>query len=111
MRYCLNMAEYESKLGPPQIRLAGLQIWVHSRQFPESDDYWDGNWINVTAHCGAKGADVWTSGSIIHLPEIKRWADACEKMHATLSGEANLECMEPWLLVELRMRCNGQDLI
>ena len=102
------MTEYENKLGLPNIRLAGVQIWVHNRQFPESDDYWDGNWINVTAHCGAKGADVWISGSIIHLPEIKRWVNACENMHATLSGEANLECMEPWLSIKLVMRELGQ---
>ena len=102
------MAEYENKLGPPHIRLAGLQIWAYIRQFPQSDDYWDGNWINVTVHCGAKGADVWVSGSIIHLPEIKRWIDACENIQATLSREANLECMEPWLSVKLRMRELGQ---
>jgi hypothetical protein len=101
------MVDYANKLGPPQIRLEGLQIWVHSRQFPEATDYWDGNWINVTVHCGAKGADVWTSGAIIHLPEIKGWADACEQMYKTLSGEAKLDCMEPELSIEMKMREQG----
>jgi hypothetical protein len=90
------------KLGPASIRLAGFQIWVHSRQFPQSQDYWDGNWLNVTAHCEAYGASVWTSGAIINLPEIARWADACEAMYQTLSGEANLERVEPELYVELK---------
>ena len=101
------MADHANKLGPPQIHLAGLQIWVHSRQFPEAPDYWDGNWINVTVHCGAQGADVWASGPIIHLPEIKRWADACEQMYKTLSGEAKLDCMEPELSVKMQMREQG----
>ena len=102
------MAEFTDKLGPPQISLAGLQIWVHSRQFPEMDDYWDGNWLNVTAHCGAAGADVWVSGAIIHLPELERWAEACEQMYKTLAGEANLECIEPELSVEMKMGGHGQ---
>jgi hypothetical protein len=80
---------------------------VHGRQFPDSNDYWDGNWINITAYCGAKGVDAWASGPIIHLPEIKRWADACEEMNETLSGEAILDCMEPELSVELRMKEAG----
>ena len=103
----LSMTEHADKLGPPQIRLVGLQIWVHGRQIPEATDYWDGNWLNVTAHCGAMGADVWTSGAIIHLPEIKDWADACEKMYKTLSGDAKLVCMEPELAVEMKMREHG----
>lgn len=97
------MEKYSDKLGSPQIQLAGLQIWVHSRQFPKSNDYWDANWINVTVHCGAKGADVWASGAFIHLAEIKAWAGSCEQMYKTLSGEANLNCMEPELSVKMRM--------
>jgi hypothetical protein len=101
------MEERESKFGPPDIHLAGLQIWVHSRQFPEASDYEDGNWINVTVHCGAKDADVWVSGPIIHLPEIGSWADACTKMYERLSGEANLDCIEPELSVRLRAETPG----
>ena len=101
------MADYANRLGPPQIHLAGLQIWVHSRQFPEAADYWDANWINVTVHCGAKGADVWASGAILHLPEIKGWAAGCEQMYKTLTGEAKLDCMGPELSVGLKMEGQG----
>jgi hypothetical protein len=55
-------------LGEPDLKLAGFQLWVHSRQFPQEEDYWDGNWVNVTAHCAGKGASVWVRGAIIHLP-------------------------------------------
>jgi hypothetical protein len=97
------MEKYSDKLGSPQIQLAGLQIWVRSRERPEATDYWDANWISVTVHCGAKGADVWASGTFIFLTEIKDWADSCEQMYKTLSGEANLNCMEPELSVKMRM--------
>ena len=101
------MGEQKYKLGSPDIRLVGLQIWVHSRQFPEASDYEDGNWINVTVHCSAKDADVWVSGPIIHLPEIEFWADACTMMYKRLSGEANLDCIEPELSVKLRAETLG----
>jgi hypothetical protein len=57
------MERYAEQLGSPNIRIAGLQIWVHSRQFPASEDYGDANWLNVTVHFGAQGADVWSSGA------------------------------------------------
>lgn len=98
---------HTDNLGPPSIEMEGLQIWVHSRQFPDSTDYWDGNWLNITAHCGAKGADVWTSGPIIHLPELSRWAEACAQMYTKLSGAAALDCMEPYLSVRLDLDERG----
>lgn len=96
------MDRYADNLGSPSIRIAGLQIWVHSRQFPASEDYWDANWLNVTVHCGAQGAEVWTGGAIIHLSEIVGWVEACEAMARTLSGKASLECIEPDLNIQMR---------
>src|SRR6266566_3902118 len=97
-------AERIERLGSPQIKLADLQIWVHGRQFPDHDDYWDGNWLRVTAHCGGQGADVWTDGPIIHLSEVKTWYDALVKMNQTVSGEATLGGLwEPNLKVSMAM--------
>lgn len=107
----MGLGKYSKKLGPANIRLAEFQIWVHGRQFPQSQDCWDGNWLNITAHCGARSASVWTSGAILTLPEIDHWADACEVMYRTLSGEANLECIEPELCVELKAGSLGHILI
>ena len=104
----MGIAKSAENLGTPDIKLAGLQIWVHGRQFPNEEDYWDGNWLNVTAHCGSQGADVWTSGAIIHVPEIADWLAALEEMNQSLSGEANLVCLEPELSVELKMKELGQ---
>ena len=96
------MERYTENLGSPDIKLATLQIWVHSRQFPASEDYWDANWLNVTVHCSAQGANVWTGGAIIHLSELVGWVEGCEAMSRTLSGRASLECIEPNLSVQLR---------
>ena len=104
----MGIEKYAENLGVPDITLDSLQIWVHGRRFPNEEDYWDGNWLNVTAHCGTHGADVWTSGAILHIPDIARWLVALEEINKTLSGEANLVSLEPELCVELSMKELGQ---
>jgi DNA-binding ferritin-like protein len=37
-------------LGTLDLKLERLQIWVYGRRFPDLHDYWDGNWLHVTAH-------------------------------------------------------------
>lgn len=69
----MSIEKFRDNLGPPDITLNGLQIWIHGRQYPNDEDYWDGNWLNITAHCGSKGADVWTTGDILHVPDLARW--------------------------------------
>ena len=104
----MGIEKFAENLGAPDIKLDVLQIWIHGRQFPNEEDYWDGNWLNVTAHCGSHGADVWTSGPIIHVPDIARWLDSLEWMNKSLSGEADLVSLEPELVVELKMDSPGK---
>jgi len=100
--------KFNENLGEPDIKLNGLQIWIHGRQYPNEQDYWDGNWLNVTAHCGGKGADVWTNGDILHVPDLVRWLAALEVMNQTTSGAADLVSLEPELSVELKTCGLGQ---
>jgi hypothetical protein len=96
------------QLGPPEIALVGLQIWGHGRQFPDAQDYWDGNWLRVTTHCGGQGASVWASGPIIHLSELLGWYDEINRMNETISGKARLcRNYEPNLFVKLTMNTMG----
>ncbi len=94
-------------LGQPDLKLAGFALWIHGRQFPGVADYWDGNWLTVTAHCGAKGAEVWATGSVIHLPEIRAWIIGTQILCDTLSGTAGLDCMEEQLRVALKAETRG----
>ena len=102
------MSDGRDRLGPPDIKLAGVQLWVHSRQFPNSQDYWDANWLNVTAHCGAAGASVWTTGSILHLGELTKLLLGMKQLYQTFEGEAELPCMEAELNIKLKARGSGQ---
>lgn len=79
----------------PDLDLGVLQMWVHGRKYPESGDYWDGNWLNVTAHCGGEDSNVWVTGSIIHLTDLKTLQADLEKLCSSLNGAAVLETMEP----------------
>lgn len=90
-----------SSLGEPDIKLAGFQLWVHGHEFPQADDYWDGNWLQVTAHCGDEGASVFARGPIVGLSELYAWKGECEQMQTTLKGEAKLECLETGIEVIL----------
>jgi hypothetical protein len=98
----MSIGRHEDALGHPDLRLAGFQLWIHGHEFAEATDFWDGNWLRVTAHCGASGASVWVNGSILTAAELADWIRASKKLNESLSGEARLECMEPNLSVLLQ---------
>ncbi|HWL39963.1 MAG TPA: hypothetical protein VNO75_06975 [Gemmatimonadaceae bacterium] len=89
------------ELGAPDLKVAGFQLWVHGRQFPDSPDYYDGNWLRVTAHAGAAGASVWAAGAFLMVTDLIQWAHECD---ALVKGEvpaAELDPMEPELKVRI----------
>ena len=88
-------------LGEPDLKVAGFQLWVHGRQFPESEDYYDGNWLRVTAHCGASGASVWVQGAILMVTDIAGFGNQCAAMLAGDGKSAVLDPFEPELRVSL----------
>ena len=56
-------------LGPAHLKVAGLELWVHDRRSPKAQDYWEGNWLVVTARCAATGANVWSTGPMLRVPD------------------------------------------
>jgi len=85
----------------PDIEITALKIWVHDRQFEESQDYWDGNWIRATALCARGGVSVQADGPFLHLSELAKFLNELVELNDTLQGEAVLSCMEPNLGVKL----------
>lgn len=92
-------------LGEPALKIAGFQLWVHGRQFPDAQDYYDGNWLRVTAHCGAAGASVWAQGAIIMTTDIEGFARQCR---ALLQGETTCAALDP-IEPELRVALEAAD--
>lgn len=92
----------EHELGEPALAISGLRIWVHKRQFPDSTDQWDGNWLDVTVRVKDLNAHVWASGSILTTMDLAAWRDGCEKLHSGGADSASLEPLEPELKVTMR---------
>ena len=83
----------------PSIAFGPLKIWVHGRQFPDADDYWDANWLSVTARCEGSGSRVQVTESFLHLGELKQWKSEVEAFQRELSGVVELPTMEPTLKI------------
>lgn len=91
----------------PDFCLGGFELWIHGRSSPASEDYWDGNWLLVTARCSAHSAIIETGGSILHLSELETVLAECRKIYASLSGEARLDCLEPGIRLRIVMGNGG----
>jgi hypothetical protein len=94
-------------LGPPSIEIGPLRIWIHGRQFPRLMDYWDGNWLDVTASCSANGVDVRFCGPYLHLSELESWFSETTELYEKRRNDALLRCMEPTLDVTLEAQKQG----
>jgi hypothetical protein len=80
---------------------------VLGRQFPDQNDYWDGNWLNVWVRVEATEAVVEAHGPIIHAAELEAFANELELLDSTLAGNALLKCTEPNLDVAIRGDSRG----
>jgi len=85
----------------PDLELGGLRIWVHGREFPEAEDYWDGNWLNITVRMSASGAYAEASGPFVRIDELAFFAESLRKLHGSLKGVAELKCLEPNLYIRM----------
>ncbi len=102
------MDRFSENLGRPDIKIAGLAIWIHGYQFPDSNDYYDGNWLRASAICSSAGSIVQITGSFICLQDIVHLMDTSEKLYSRLKGKAELPCIEPELHVLLEINKLGQ---
>jgi hypothetical protein len=91
----------------PDVSFGGFSLWVYGREFPECDDYWDGNWLRVKARMAASGARVEAEGPIVRIPELIGFAAGLDEMNRTLNGEARLDCLEPNLSLRLHIDRQG----
>lgn len=89
------------ELGDPDLRVAGLQVWVHNQPHANSGEPYDADWLTVTVHCGESGASVWVRGELLTASAFSRLARDCEAMYRQLAGQASLSSDEPGLSVLL----------
>lgn len=101
------MNDFESERKDPDFCIGGFALWISGRQFPESDEYWDGNWLDVIARCSSNSSMVQAAGAFVHLSELHDFLEGCKEIYDTLSGVAKLECMEPNLGLKIEMEKTG----
>jgi hypothetical protein len=81
-----------------------LSIWVLGREFPDKEDYWDGNWLRAVARAEAPGAQVTVEGPWLRNTEVAKLLERLVALHSTLTGSAELGRLEPQLHVTVE--CN-----
>ena len=91
----------------PDFKLAGLSIWTMERQFPNLQDYWDGNWLRVRTVVEAPGCHLEAVGPYLRIDELAGFAEQLERVDAELRGEASLNCLEPTLRLNVRCELTG----
>lgn len=101
-------AETPAPSGEAHLRIGGLEIRVEGREFPQADDYWDGNWVVAAVHCASPHSSVAFRGPILHLSEVAQLLEGCEAVAEGEAGSATLPCSEPHLYVELEARPRGR---
>jgi len=94
--------------GEPDLKLLGLSLWALVRAFPESDEDWDRNWINILAIVQAPGSRVEVGGPLLRSNEIAKFTGQLETLYADLRGTAELACIEPALNIKIVCGSNGQ---
>jgi hypothetical protein len=93
------MSDVQARIGTS---LEGVLIRVIQRQFPESNDKWDGNWLESPIHISVGRYDA-TLPAQLRVDELISFRTALEAMNETLIGSADLVSMDGWL--KLTMTC------
>jgi hypothetical protein len=93
------------------LKLAGFELTILGRQFPDSHDVWDGNWLNVVCRSQDARLKVKATGPFLNVDEI---ADLHSKLMQVSTREIDrlrVEIMEPTLNLSLSMAPEKQILL
>jgi hypothetical protein len=87
--------------------LGGFRLEVLGRQFPDAQDYWDGNWLRVSSECKAAGSQVLVEGSYVHIGGIVQLRDKLEAMFSNKSKQEEVDFIEPELEMKFSVGSRG----
>ena len=95
----------------PDLRLAGISIWIHGRERSNTDDFWDANWLKGSVCVGAPGATVELRDASIRIDELAAFETGLRALYRDLKGKAALECLDAALAIRLTGDGRGQVTI
>lgn len=93
-------------MAPLGIRIGGskrehLVVSPSRREFPDLNDYWDGNWIFATVSIAAR-AFRGEFEAQLRAEELVGFRDQLRPLHEKLVGGAKFETMESWLTIDVQ---------
>ncbi|MEN5177588.1 hypothetical protein D3C73_1005210 [compost metagenome] len=100
-----TFADYDDK---PDLKLGGLSLWAESKERPNDDDDWDGNWLVIRARVDAPGSSVELRGPWLRTDEVASFLTEVETMSRDMHGKATLAPIEPAIKATLEMGSLGQ---
>jgi hypothetical protein len=104
INYMGNIYSIE-ELGTPDLKIAGLQIWIHGRPYPNSKEPYESDWLKLTAYCNEHSSSVWVTGVFLSSWSFAQFSHECKELQKTLKGTAKLGAIEP----ELYARFEAKD--
>ena len=84
-----------------------LSIIIFGYSYPQSEDYWDGNWIRVDVNVRITGFSGNMSGHI-RLEELQDLVTILQHIHGNLSGTAIFSTTEEWIGFEIKIGKLGE---
>ncbi|WP_029480811.1 hypothetical protein [Deinococcus marmoris] len=95
-----------------QFTLGPLSLNVHAYQFQDATDYWDANWVIVTAEVNLHGQSwVRARGPFLMTAELARFRDELRMVYDCLDAEAGLWTIEPELKVRIEAKATGAIVV
>jgi len=85
----------------PDLRLEGISIWIDGRESPDTDDFWEGNWLNARVLVEARGASVELRHTLIRIDELAAFDAQLQALYRELKGAAVFACLESHLAIRL----------
>jgi hypothetical protein len=84
-----------------------IALNVSGREFPNTSDFWDANWLICTVEI-AVGAFRGRVDGMIRTEELETFRGEIVRLNEGLGGEAEFSTMEQWLALRLIGNGRGQ---
>jgi len=85
----------------PDLKLAGLSLWVEGRERSSTEDFWDANWLRSRVRVEAPGATVALPDASIRIDELAAFEAELQTLYRELKGTAALACIDAALAVRV----------
>ena len=78
-----------------------LQILVYDFSYPNSTDFWDGNWINTRIKIKVTGF-IGDYEAQLRNVDFLDFKNELERLYNNLDGYANFNCLEDYLQIKIK---------